>query len=209
MNTTALPPQLARLAELSQPSSLPWIFHTTQHLVSLFHTTAATSHGHGINVTAHPHVGEAAGGLPAIIPFVRHLVTECRLTNATLVYALVYTHRLHQRLPAGALSKPGAMHRILVAALLLANKYIEDVPTLTPQRLANTLMRWPALESAWSRIALGGPATKQALWWAFPVEISRVERAMLKLLDFQLYVEEADVVPFLPIVEVSTARVTI
>ncbi|RKP36763.1 hypothetical protein BJ085DRAFT_2763, partial [Dimargaris cristalligena] len=115
--------------------------------------------------------------LPPLIPFVKYLVSECHITNATLLHAIVYTRRLHARLPQGALAQPGSAHRIFVAALLLANKYVEDTSSLTPQKLSNTLMH--------------------CMWWAFPEEIARIERAFLKLMDFQLYVSDKDMTDFI------------
>ncbi|KAJ1912587.1 hypothetical protein IWQ60_008955 [Tieghemiomyces parasiticus] len=199
------PPRLALLAELSQPSSPLWIQHTTRQVTSIFQAYTAVTQlppPATTSFTSPPSLSRSptpsCATLPPLIPFVQYLVSVCQITNASLLYATVYTRRLHARLPAGALSKPGAVHRIFVGALLLAHKYVEDAATLTPRKIANTLMRWPALSSAWSRIALGGPATRQALWWAYPAEIARIERAFLKLMDFQLYVSEEDMAEFLP-----------
>ncbi|KAJ1983335.1 hypothetical protein H4R33_004791 [Dimargaris cristalligena] len=193
-----LPLRPSFLAELSQPPSPLWITHTTQVMATIFRPVDAGPRYNSLTSSS------SATALPPLIPFVKYLVSECHITNATLLHAIVYTRRLHARLPQGALAQPGSAHRIFVAALLLANKYVEDTSSLTPQKLSNTLMHWSALQSSWSRIALTGPSARPSMWWAFPEEIARIERAFLKLMDFQLYVSDKDMTDFIPIIEQST-----
>ncbi|KAJ1650507.1 hypothetical protein IWQ61_008708 [Dispira simplex] len=178
------------LDELSQISSTTWILHTTQFMNTIFHMTDPS-----VTLTTSTL---SSGALPGLDLFAKYLVHECAVTNATLLYAIVYARRLHSRLPSNMLSNSEAAHRIFVAALLLASKYLEDSETLSPARIANVLMHWHPLHATWSRIALLGSSARQSTWWAFPTEIARVERAFLKLLDFHLYVSDLEMTEFLP-----------
>ncbi|KAJ1972060.1 hypothetical protein H4R35_004885 [Dimargaris xerosporica] len=184
MNGLAAAPTLTD-EQLAQPSSQLWIQYATQVVSTIGpqHATGCSSQG---------RAGHHSDGLPDLVPFARHLVTTCQVSTATLLHALVYLRRLRDTLPAGALSRPGSSHRIFVAALLLASKYADDAHALTPRTIANTLMHWQPLHTAWSRIALGRLSAQTSVWWAFPREIARIERAFLRLLKFELHVTSED-----------------
>ncbi|KAJ1972394.1 hypothetical protein H4R34_005423 [Dimargaris verticillata] len=171
--------------QLAQPSSQLWIQYATQ-VVSTIGPQNATG------CSSQGPASRPGDSLPDLVSFARHLVTTCQVSTATLLHALVYLKRLRDTLPVGALSRPGSSHRIFVAALLLASKYADDVQALTPRTIANILMHWQPLHTAWSRIALGGLSAQASVWWAFPKEIARIERAFLRLLKFELHVTPED-----------------
>ncbi|KAJ1825214.1 PHO85 cyclin-1 [Coemansia sp. RSA 2599] len=102
--------------------------------------------------------------LPPIEVFVRSVTSTLNIKAAVLVTALVYVERLGKRLPRSATGAPDTPYRVFLAALMLADKFWSDHSV-----------------SAKSLVAAAGGAFGQR-------EIAAMERAMLKLLGFNLYV---------------------
>ncbi|KAJ2723163.1 PHO85 cyclin-1 [Coemansia sp. Benny D115] len=107
--------------------------------------------------------------LPSIEVFVALVTGALGTKTAVLVTALVYVERLGKRLPRSATGAPDTPYRIFLAALLLAEKFWSD--------------RSVAVKNL---VAAAGGAFGQR-------EIAAMERALLKLLGFNLYVSAAHI----------------
>ncbi|KAI9590956.1 hypothetical protein BDF19DRAFT_340813, partial [Syncephalis fuscata] len=101
--------------------------------------------------------------LEAFIAF----VSRCsRVRTGTLMCVVVLLDRLRSRLPKEARGQTCTAHRLFLASLVIAGKYISDY--------------WPN-NNHWDQHHIGFPAS----------EISLMERQMLRLLDFSLAVDES------------------
>lgn len=110
--------------------------------------------------------------LPALASFVRHLAKRAKLNAATFLTAVVYLHRLSSKLPTTARGMSCTRHRIFLAAVLLATKYMNDIP------LKN---------STWALYS----------FLFNTVEVNLMERQLLFLLDYNLAVNECELASLL------------
>ncbi|KAI9501095.1 hypothetical protein GGI25_006071 [Coemansia spiralis] len=109
-------------------------------------------------------IGCTLANLPPIETFVCSITSTLGIKTAVLVTALIYVERLSRRLPASATGTVDTPYRIFLAALLLADKF-------------------------WSDHAVPIKSLVAATGGVFPLrEISNMERALIKLLGFNLFV---------------------
>ncbi|KAI7887596.1 cyclin-like protein [Mucor mucedo] len=111
--------------------------------------------------------------LPDLIPFISLITDKCDVQPIHLVMALVYVQRFRKSLPATYKAEPEAAHRIFVASLLVASKYSED-------RCLSTKQVVRATGDVWSI-----------------KEITRMELAFLRFLQWDLYVSQEEMTQFL------------
>ncbi|KAI8973391.1 hypothetical protein BDF20DRAFT_882128 [Mycotypha africana] len=111
--------------------------------------------------------------LPDLIPFIQLITDKCDLQPIHLVIALMYVQRFRRALPAGYKAEVEAAHRIFVASLLVAHKYLEDRPLSARKLVRATGDVWPISD------------------------ITRMELAFLRFLNWNLYVSHDDMAKFL------------
>lgn len=104
--------------------------------------------------------------------FIRALLIGGRISAATLVHALIYLSRFHQRVTkrypsGGMLVEEGAKHKLFLAGLLVASKFCEDRYPLATVTVCEFLPR--------GLLSLA--------------EINRMERAFLKVIGYKLAVD--------------------
>ncbi|KAJ2658845.1 PHO85 cyclin-1 [Coemansia sp. RSA 1200] len=121
---------------------------------------ATTTTGHGGGLLLNPLLPN----LPTIEAFIFNIITALDIKTAVLVTALIYVERLSQRLPESATGTADTPYRIFLASLLLADKFWSD--SAVPVKSLVT--------------ATGGVFAHR--------EIASMERAMIKLLGFNLFV---------------------
>ncbi|ORY01084.1 hypothetical protein K493DRAFT_312573 [Basidiobolus meristosporus CBS 931.73] len=97
--------------------------------------------------------------------FIQQTTFGAKISAEILIASLVYMERLKKALPSGALGEYGTSHRIFLASLLIASKFLDDKPLTTAKLVEVIGSRW---------------STK---------EINRMERAFLNFLKFQLWVD--------------------
>ncbi|KAJ2548748.1 PHO85 cyclin-1 [Coemansia sp. RSA 1933] len=102
--------------------------------------------------------------LPSIETFIFNITTNLDVKTTVLVTALIYVERLSRRLPESATGTADTPYRIFLASLLLADKFWSDSAMPVKSLVAAT----------------GGVFAQR--------EISNMERALLKLLGFNLFV---------------------
>ncbi|KAJ2381376.1 hypothetical protein GGI23_007599 [Coemansia sp. RSA 2559] len=102
--------------------------------------------------------------LPSIETFIFNITTSLDIKTAVLVTALIYVERLSRRLPESATGTVDTPYRIFLASLLLADKFWSDSAVPVKALVA----------------AAGGVFAHR--------EIASMERALIKLLGFNLYV---------------------
>ncbi|KAJ1667457.1 hypothetical protein IW140_000830 [Coemansia sp. RSA 1813] len=102
--------------------------------------------------------------LPSIERFIFNITTTLEIKTAVLVTALIYVERLSRRLPESATGTVDTPYRIFLASLLLADKFWSDSAVPVKSLVAAT----------------GGIFAQR--------EISNMERALIKLLGFNLFV---------------------
>ncbi|KAH8754845.1 hypothetical protein F5883DRAFT_361395, partial [Diaporthe sp. PMI_573] len=69
---------------------------------------------------------DGVGYLPSLESFIGQLIRTCDMDKDTLTATLLYLRRLKSRLPPNIRGLRCTAHRMFLAALILADKYIND-----------------------------------------------------------------------------------
>lgn len=116
----------------------------------------------------------AQPALPSLEVFIQHLVDRSHVQIPTLMSSLVYLSRLQQRLPPVAKGMRCTVHRIFLAALILAAKNLNDT---SPKN------------KHWARYTV----VNQYEGFGFSnTEVNLMEKQLLFLLDWDLRITNED-----------------
>ena len=119
---------------------------------------------------------DGVGLLPSLESFIEHLVKTCCVDRRTLVSTLIYLKRVKSRLAPGTRGFRCTAHRIFLASLILADKYINDES------------RW---NRDWARSSLMYFEGK-AIFGFSQAEVNLLENHLLHLLDWDLGITDSD-----------------
>ena len=131
--------------------------------------------------------------LPSLEEFIQSLVDKSRVQVPTLMSSLVYLSRLQQKLPPVAKGMRCTVHRIFLASLILAAKYLNDS---SPKN-----KHWARYSSVRGYEGFGFSIT----------EVNLMEKQLLFLLDWELRITNDDLLnhfePFLAPIRLQQEQV--
>lgn len=136
---------------------------TASSLKSLMRTNTGLQHNF-----AHI-IDPRLASLPPLETFICSITSTMNIKFGVLLTALVYVKRLKSRLPKSAIGTLDTPYRVFLAALLLADKFWSDKPLTTTKTLAK---------------ATNGMFGQR--------EIRHMQRAVLNILEFRLYVSDQE-----------------
>ncbi|KAF9730295.1 cyclin [Paraphaeosphaeria minitans] len=112
--------------------------------------------------------------LPSTFYFIESVVRNSSVPVPTLVTSLVYLRRLQSRLPPNSKFMPSTVHRVFLAALILAAKYLNDTSPTNKE---------------WARYSIV-PGYER---FGFPItEVNFMERQLLEMLQWDLCIDSED-----------------
>lgn len=115
------------------------------------------------------------GGVPSLEEFITQLVVTSNVQVPTLMSTLVYLHRLKSRLAPLAKGLRCTTHRIFLAALILAAKYLNDSSPKNKHWANYSVLSTSTCSFGFSR-----------------TEVNLMEKQLLYLLDWELGITEED-----------------
>ncbi|KAK5653307.1 hypothetical protein OQA88_8998 [Cercophora sp. LCS_1] len=115
------------------------------------------------------------GALPTLEEFITQLVVSSNVQVPTLMSTLVYLNRLKSRLQPMAKGLRCTTHRIFLAALILAAKYLNDSSPKNKHWASYSVLPTTAYNFGFSR-----------------TEVNLMEKQLLFLLDWELRITEGD-----------------
>ncbi|KAI9486902.1 MAG: cyclin domain-containing protein [Benjaminiella poitrasii] len=109
--------------------------------------------------------------LPEYVFFVQKVTHQAKINVRTLLVALIYLQRAKAKLPKRAIGNDDTIHRMFLAAVLLASKFLKDTTWTT-----HTITNRQIYEICGGLFSLD--------------EIHQLERGFLKLLQYDCWVDD-------------------
>eukprot|EP00158_Paraphelidium_tribonemae_P003219 Partr_v1_DN25969_c1_g1_i3_m68463 putative Cyclin-dependent protein kinase len=163
---TSLPNDIAFLinAPLLVSSSSPLEIPISESMIMLLASRAETI------VKVHEDA-KVSSNFPPLTTFIRQLIGRSEVKAPVIFLATVYLDRLRTKLPQTARGLPCTRHRVFLAALIVAQKYLNDI--IIKNRV------WASLTDL------------------FPLgEVNLMERQFLLLVDFNLNFNQSDIAEY-------------
>ncbi|KAH8547457.1 cyclin domain-containing protein [Umbelopsis sp. PMI_123] len=117
--------------------------------------------------------------LPELVYFIHKLTVRSHMDCQVAIIALIYLHRCKRVLPKGAVGNPDTAHRMILASVLIASKFVQD----------SSLTTFPCLTNQKLCRLCDGMYTLR--------DIGDLERAFLKILKYRCWVSHDDIQRFL------------
>ncbi|KAI7859284.1 hypothetical protein BDC45DRAFT_432947, partial [Circinella umbellata] len=117
--------------------------------------------------------------VPGLLYFIQKVTTESRVSCHVAIVALIYIERCKQALPRNATGDDDTAHRIFIAALLVADKFLQGTTwTSSKNRLTNRCMA--KISSIYTL-----------------EQVNQLECSFLNLIKHQCWINEVDVQNYL------------
>lgn len=136
--------------------------------------------------------------MPELVYFIQKITFQAGINCRTALVALIYLNRAKQLLPRGTVGGRDTCHRMFLASVLLASKFL-CTDSITTKILSHIPSTWSHYYSFHHQSSFGcGPLTNRKLsemcGGLFPLqEINQLERAFLKLIQYQCWVSDNEV----------------
>ncbi|KAL0088124.1 cyclin [Phycomyces blakesleeanus] len=198
-NSPSLPPQPSTPNEiLALPSVL--IDFMAMTVCDLIPSRKCKSQQNTFGQDRHP--------MPELVHFIQKITFSAGVNCRTALVALIYLDRAKAALPKGAAGGHDTPHRMFLASMLLASKYLRGTRWSPPFSPHQPLL--PTVPSSWqhyySYLSSNpsyclGPLTNAQLSnlcsGLFSLEqVNTIERAFLKLIDYRCWVDDLEVKEF-------------
>ncbi|KAK4119378.1 hypothetical protein N657DRAFT_581745 [Parathielavia appendiculata] len=113
--------------------------------------------------------------IPPLEAFISHLVAGSNVPTSTFLTSLVYLARIKSRLPPGTRGFRCTRHRIFLASLILADKYVNDVCYKNSSWAHLSIMNW-----------------ENSNFGFLTSEVTAAEKELLSLLDYNVRITQED-----------------
>ncbi|KAG0733664.1 hypothetical protein G6F57_007166 [Rhizopus arrhizus] len=125
-----------------------------------------------------PRTIQGGRSLPELLFFVQKITHQANINCRTLLVALIYLQRAKSHLPKRAVGSDDTAHRMFLGAILLASKFLQDSAWAATTTISNRMLY---------QICNG----------LFTIEeIFQLERAFLKLIQYNCWLDEKDLESF-------------
>ncbi|KAJ3104794.1 hypothetical protein HDU97_008862 [Phlyctochytrium planicorne] len=175
-------------ANAPPPSATPAPTSTSTTTISATPSLSSTASSASTSASASASIQSEESRIPDLLDFVATVIRSSGVSHAVVISAIIYLERAKRKLPSSARGMACTAHRLFLAALVIATKFLHD--RAIKNRAWSQLHASSSTSSA-SAMPRRHPSNTGSLFSLQDVNL--MERQMLGLLEFKLVIDDAEV----------------